>query len=53
MTWTKQKGGIWIAPDFMIKPTHRYVTLYFKGYPAGQHPTVEAAKKAALGIANL
>lgn len=51
MTWTKQPGGILIAPDFMIKPTHRFVTLYFKGYKAGQFPTVAKAKEAALLIA--
>lgn len=53
MTWTKQPGGILIAPDFIIQPTHRFVTLFFKGFKAGQFPTVEKAKAAARGIANL
>ena len=50
MTWTKQKGGTWIAPDFIIKPTFRFVVLYFKGWEAGQFPTVQKAKDAAALI---
>lgn len=52
MTWTKQKGGTLTAPDFIIKPTHRFVTLLFKGYKAGQYPTLKAAQEAAEKIAN-
>lgn len=47
MTWTKQPGGVLIAPDFIIKPTFRFVTLYFKGWEAGQFSTVQKAKEAA------
>ena len=53
MIWTKQPGGTWLAPDFIIKPTFRFVILYFKGWEAGQFPTVQKAKDAAMKIANL